>query len=238
MMSMDKINKYLRMAGHIALAGVIVWFISGCSIKINKRHPGDEKKIGELSSEVEGLKGDMERLRLEKEKEAEQLRRAKEELEKSLEQEIREKLVTVAMLKRGLVLTFVSEVLFDSGKAIIKPEAYDVLGRVSTVLNKTVANRNVAIEGHTDNEPIKYSGWKSNWELSTARATSVLHHLIDKEEVSPERLSATGYGEYSPVASNDTKEGRQKNRRVEIIILPEVISKVKGEMLEGKENLK
>jgi chemotaxis protein MotB len=173
----------------------------------------------------------MERLRLEKEKEAEQLRRAKEELEKSLEQEIRDKLVTVAMLKRGLVLTFISEVLFDSGKAIIKPEAYDVLGRVSTVLNKTVANRNVAVEGHTDNEPIKHSGWKSNWELSTARATSVLHHLIDKEEVSPERLSATGYGEYSPVATNDTKEGRQKNRRVEIIILPEVISKVKGDLL-------
>ena len=230
-MSMDKMNKYLRMVGHIALAGVIVWFISGCSIKLHKRHPGDVQKIEELSSEVEGLKGDMERLRLEKEKEAEQMRRAKEELEKSLEQEIRDKQVKVEMIKRGLVLTFVSEVLFDSGKAIIKPEAYDVLGRVSTVLNKTVANRNVAIEGHTDNEPIKYSGWKSNWELSTARATSVLHHLIDKEDVSPERLSATGYGEYSPVAANDTKEGRQKNRRVEIIILPEVISKVKGDLL-------
>ncbi|MBI3008811.1 MAG: OmpA family protein [Candidatus Omnitrophica bacterium] len=196
------------------------------------------EKIETLSTQVEDLKGEMERLKMEKEKEAEQLRRAKEEIEKSLEQEIRDKLVTVEMLKRGLVLTFVSEVLFDSGKAIIKSEAYDVLGRVSRVLNKTVANRNVSIEGHTDNEPIKYSGWKSNWELSTARATGVLHHLIDKEEVSPERLSAAGYGEYSPVAANDTKEGRQKNRRVEIIILPEVISKVKGEMLEGKENLK
>ena len=101
-----------------------------------------------------------------------------------------------------------------------------------------MADRNITIEGHTDNQPIKYSGWKSNWELSTARATSVLHYLIDKESVVPERLSATGYGEYRPVVTNDTKEDRQKNRRVEVIILPEVVSKVKGELLGREENLK
>ena len=75
------------------------------------------------------------------------------------------------------------------------------------------------IEGHTDNQPIKRSGWKSNWELSTARALSVLHYLSEKSVAEP-RLAATGYGEYKPVATNDAREGRQKNRRVEIVILP------------------
>jgi chemotaxis protein MotB len=79
----------------------------------------------------------------------------------------------------------------------------------------------VGIEGHTDNDPIKKSGWKSNWELSTARALSVLHYLSE-QSVNEPRLSAIGYGEYRPVASNDIKDGRQKNRRVEIVILPKI----------------
>ncbi len=230
---MNKTNKGLWIVGFV-LAVFVAWSISGCSLKINKRHPGDEQKIGELSSEIESIRSQM----AERERQAEQLKRAKEELEKSLENEIRDKQVTVELLKRGLVLTFISEILFDSGKAIIRTEADDVLGRVAKVLNDRVADRNITIEGHTDNQPIKYSGWKSNWELSSARATSVLHYLIDKESVVPERLSATGYGEYRPVSTNDTKEDRQKNRRVEVIILPEVVSKVKGELLGREENLK
>jgi len=103
---------------------------------------------------------------------------------------------------------------------------------------------NTRIEGHTDKVPIKRSGWKSNWELSTARALSVLHYLEKDEGISPERLSAIGYGEYRPVASNDSRDGRKQNRRVEIVILPNV-TKVKGEttaspemMKEPEENLK
>ncbi|MCK5081464.1 MAG: OmpA family protein, partial [Candidatus Omnitrophica bacterium] len=86
-----------------------------------------------------------------------------------------------------------------------------------------VSDLNVGIEGHTDNVPITHSGWKSNWELSTARALSVLHHLEDNEGISPKRLSATGYGEFRPVASNATKAGKQDNRRVEIVILPKTM---------------
>ena len=79
------------------------------------------------------------------------------------------------------------------------------------------------MEGHTDNEPIKYSGWKSNWELSTARATSVLHYLVDDKGVNPKLVKAVGYGEFRPVAANDTPEGRQLNRRVEIVIQPKYL---------------
>ena len=93
---------------------------------------------------------------------------------------------------------------------------------MAEVLNTTVRDLNVGIEGHTDNEPIKHSGWKSNWELSAARALSVLHYMADNHGVEPSRLSAIGYGEYHPVETNDTREGRQNNRRVEIVIIPKV----------------
>ena len=87
----------------------------------------------------------------------------------------------------------------------------------------------MGIEGHTDNQPIKRSGWKSNWELSTARALSVLHYLGDKSVAEP-RLAAIGYGEYKPALLPMTipKQGRQKNRRVEIVILPKRLKTQNG----------
>ena len=163
------------------------------------------------------------------------MERAKAELEEKLKKEIGDKEVKIEMLERGLVITFVSEVLFDSGKAKLKDDALGKLDKVAGVLKTTVKDLNVGVEGHTDDVPIKYSGWKSNWELSSARAMSVLHYLIDVEEINPDRLSATGYGEYRPVALNDTAEGRQKNRRVEIVILPKA---TKEQGVVSSENLK
>jgi chemotaxis protein MotB len=100
------------------------------------------------------------------------------------------------------------------------------------VLRDNVPQLGVGIEGHTDNQPIKFSNWKSNWELSTARALSVLHYLVDNRGIAPERLSVMGYSEYRPVASNDTWEGRKMNRRVEVVILPPV-TKVKEHSSAG-----
>jgi len=145
------------------------------------------------------------------------------------------------MMEKGLVITFVADVLFDSGKAAIRSEAYPSLDKVAVVLKENVPELNVGIEGHTDNEPIRFSGWKSNWELSTSRALSVLHYLVNKKGIAPQRLSAIGYGEYRPVASNDTKEDRRLNRRVEVVIMPK-ISKAKevrgSDIIESQENLK
>lgn len=175
---------------------------TGCTIIFQKGRTSDVEKITKLKSELS------------------ELERAKAELQERLRNEIGDKQVKVQMEDRGLVITFVAEVLFDSGKDKLRLEALEKLNKVSGVLNTTVKDLSIGIEGHTDNIPIKYSSWKSNWELSTARAVSVLHYLIDKQGLSPQRLSATGYGEYRPVASNDTPEGRQENRRVEIVILP------------------
>jgi len=154
--------------------------------------------------------------------------------------------ISADMDSRGLVIRISESAFFDQGSADLKPEAMTVLDALSVIL-KSIPNH-IRFEGHTDNQPIKFSGWKSNWELSAARALSVLHYLADAGRLSPDRLSAIGYGEYRPVATNDAKEGRQLNRRVEVVILPRV-TKVKnpaGEAVpvpaagvaEPQENLK
>ena len=176
--------------------------LSGCTVIFQKGRRTDVEKISKLKNELS------------------ELERAKQELEDRLKNEIADKDVKVEMLERGLVITFVAEVLFDSGKADLRKESYPSLEKVASVLNTTVKDLSVGIEGHTDNDPIKYSGWKSNWELSAHRALGVLHFLVDNQNITPQRLSVSGFGEFHPVASNDAKEGRQKNRRVEIVILP------------------
>lgn len=186
---------------NVSLVLVLSLAFSGCTVILQKGRRTDIEKISKLKSDMD------------------ELQRAKEELEKRLQNEINNKQVKVEMQDKGLVITFVSEVLFDSGKAKLRKDSYEKLDKVVSVLDSTVSDLNVGVEGHTDNQPIRKSGWKSNWELSTARALSVLHYLSEKG-VSEPRLAAIGYGEYRPVASNDTKEGRQKNRRVEIVILP------------------
>lgn len=177
--------------------------LSGCTVIFQKGRRSDTEKISQLQGRLNSLE------------------QAKADLESRLQKEISDKEVKVDMLERGLVITFVAEVLFDSGKAELRKTASEKLEKVASVLNTTVRDLSVGIEGHTDNVPIKVSGWKSNWELSASRALSVLHYLTGSG-ISPDRLSATGYGEYKPVASNDAKEGRQKNRRVEIVILPKL----------------
>jgi len=117
---------------------------------------------------------------------------------------------------RGVVITLPNSLLFDSGSASIKPEATDALTRIAEKLKEIPGK--IAIEGHTDNVPISSSIYKSNWELSAARASSVLHFLLQRG-LNPDRFIIAGYGEYRPVAPNDTEEGRAKNRRVELIIL-------------------
>lgn len=185
----------------LILVSVAIIGLSGCTIIFQKGRRTDIEKISKLKSDLN------------------ELERAKAELEKRLQDEIGNKQVKVEMQDKGLVITFVAEVLFDSGKAKLRSESLPKLNKVAEVLNTTVADLNIGIEGHTDNQPIKKSGWKSNWELSTARALSVLHHLSE-QRVNEPRMSAVGYGEYRPVAANDTREERQKNRRVEIVILP------------------
>lgn len=219
----------VKQIGLIILVLFVGLSFAGCTIIFQKGRKSDIEKISVLTSRVN------------------ELEQARRQLEERLKQEIADKQVKIQMLEKGLVITFVDEILFDSGKAKIKSEAFNSLDKVAGVLRETVPDLDVGIEGHTDNDPIKHSGWKSNWELSSARAMSVLHYLVDKKGIAPDRVAAIGYGEYRPVAGNDTKEGRRQNRRVEIVILPKTtkakdmgggVEPVRSEPVEAEENLK
>ena len=205
-----------------------IFTMSGC-VYIQKA-----KRADELEFENQSLQDRIAQLQKEKTKEIEQvvkqkdkelseLEKAKLELEGALKKEIGEYKAKLEMTERGLVITFLSEVFFDSGKDVIREGGKESIQRVAEVLNRDVPHSNVAVEGYTDNQSIKYSGWKTNWELSSARALAVVHYFVDECKVVPARLSANGYGEFRPVAANDTEENMQKNRRVEIVILPSKI---------------
>lgn len=138
-----------------------------------------------------------------------------------LTEEIKKGEIQVKQLKDKLTLTMVEKILFDSGKADIKTNGKKVLDRVADIL-KTINNKQIRIEGHTDNVPIGaglVEKFPTNWELSTARATTVVRYLQGKG-VSPAFLNAAGYSKYSPVESNETEEGKAKNRRIEIVLVP------------------
>lgn len=111
-------------------------------------------------------------------------------------------------------------VLFDSGSAEIKKESLGIVDKIGDIL-KTYGKHLIKIEGHTDNVPMSNKKYESNMWLSTARATKVFEYLVNKKGLSPKTLEASGRGEYEPLASNDTREGRAKNRRVEIKIYTE-----------------
>lgn len=164
----------------------------------------------------------------EKKQELTRLQQAHQDLRASLADEIADYKARLEMTERGLVITFLAEIFFDSGKSELRQDAKVSLRKVAEILKGGVKGSDLAIEGHTDNVPIRHSPWKSNWELSVHRSLAVLHYFINETGIDPRRLSAVGYGEFRPVASNDTESGRQQNRRVEIVVLPEKeIPKVK-----------
>ncbi|HOW42138.1 MAG TPA: flagellar motor protein MotB [Candidatus Omnitrophota bacterium] len=208
------------MPKHIVKYAVIVlisFFSAGCMVYFQGGRRSDVEKIDELSQRVD------------------ELSQAKRILEERLSGEIKDQTVKLNMMDKGLVITFVADIMFDSGKAALRQEAYSSLDKVARVLNENVPDLNIGIEGHTDNQPITVSGWKSNWELSVARALSVLHYLQDERKVSAQRLTAIGHGEHVPVADNGSREGRQLNRRVEIVIMPK-LPKVKEGAIAPKKS--
>ena len=127
-------------------------------------------------------------------------------------------MVDIQFNERYVKLNFLDGVLFDPGEAIIKEEATPILEAVAIQLINYENNR-IKIEGHTDTVPIKTVQYPNNWYLAAARAIAVAEYYINEKGYNPRRLSAEGFGEYMPIASNDTVEGRRRNRRVEIKIL-------------------
>lgn len=156
------------------------------------------------------------------EKEKDSLQVAKEALEETFRDEIGQYQAKLELTEKGLIITFIAEILFDSGKADIREQGKDALRKVASWIHDNLTDNMVAIEGHSDSDPITHSSWQSNWELSSARALSVLHYFIDECDLTPDRFSAVAYGEYMPRISNATDAGKRQNRRVEIVISPKL----------------
>lgn len=142
-----------------------------------------------------------------------------EQLKRALAAEIAKKEVSIRIGPEGLVLSLREIGFFDSGSAEMRPEAHAAFSRLAEILLSQP--HQLRIEGHTDNVPIHTAHFASNWELSTARATEVVRLLITRYGFAPDRLSAAGYGEFHPVSDNATLEGRESNRRVDVVVLAE-----------------
>ncbi len=163
-----------------------------------------EEKINELAEEKTAVEKTQDTL--------------KDEMRKALES----KEVTISELRGKLTVNIVDRILFESGEAELKPEGQKILEKIASVLSQHT-NRQVHVIGHTDDVPIRRK-YASNWELSTARATAAVRFLQEHASVDPHRLGALGYGEFHPISPNTTAEGRAKNRRIEVVILPEELA--------------
>lgn len=181
-----------------------------------------EQDLGACRTDAEAVKRDAEAAKRAAEtaqREAEALKQREADLRARLQREIDEKSVEIENLKGKLSVRVVDEILFASGDADILPAGKAVLDKVAGVLS--AGSETVRVEGHTDEVPIGASlkeKWFSNWELSAARAGSVVRYFQYGRNIDPKRMEAVGLSAYRPVGPNDSREGRQKNRRVEIVL--------------------
>jgi chemotaxis protein MotB len=197
-----------------------------------------DARVAVLTQKLESLGQDVSRLETERgtlggelqqaQKRMEELRKAQAQAEARAAQF--RKLVTqfksltdagklqVEIRENRMIVRLGDKILFDPGKTDLKPEGKEALTQVTAVL-KELPNRNFQVAGHTDNAPIKSGRFRSNWDLSTARAVEVTNFMI-AAGMEPKRLSAAGYADQSPVAENDTPENKAKNRRIEITLVP------------------
>ena len=190
-----------------------------------------EKENEDLRQRVDRLRSEAEALERKREEEKKEMKATYDDLLEGMKAEIEKGQITITQLKGKLKVNMLDEILFDSGKTTIKPEGVEVLERVGEIL-RNVKERAINVEGHTDNVPIGpelAKKYPTNWELSAARATNVARYLQEKIGIDPTLLSATGYGEHHPVDSNETEEGKARNRRIEIVLVPTEITPVSRE---------
>jgi chemotaxis protein MotB len=160
--------------------------------------------MGEDVLSPAAVKGDLERIR--------------SDLTQTLSDQVATHTVSIKMGRDGLVISLREAGFFALGSAIPKPETLPTLRQIAARLGATPYD--LRIEGHTDNVPIHNDEFDSNWELSSARATRIARLILDQKLIAPDRISAAGYAEFHPVATNDTPEGRAENRRIDLVVLP------------------
>ena len=235
----NNLSRFLFVVGLIAV-GVAAYLYWGYGEELRQSYQEIEGKYQEVSLENSRLKEnvayltnqlDEEVAKLSKEKEDEiaKARATQAEMVKTLQKEVELGQIKITQLADRLSLNIVDKILFPSGEDEITEEGKRVLKRVGDVLFQ-VKDKTFRIEGHTDNIPTGKAlrnKFPTNWELSTARATNVVRFLQESAGIDPATLEAVGMGEYHPIASNKTPQGRGQNRRIEIILFPRVSALVK-----------
>lgn len=187
-----------------------------------KDQEGAQAGRQQLEEQVQALRGQVQTLSVAAERSAQQLMEREQELARAAAAPASGPVVATASPDGTVSFSIVASLLFKSGDSRIAPEGRAILARVAAQLAEAGAAA-IRVEGHTDNKPLKASlqgKYRSNWELSAARATSVVRYLVLEGGIAPERLSAVGYADTRPVADNATEEGRQQNRRIEIVLYP------------------
>lgn len=209
--------KFLVLASVLLLAAML----TGCATKGQLK--ARDAEIAELRQQLEEARNQCVILEDEKKAVEDRANTLQGELD-----DLSDKLqIEMEKSEKYTMLRVPERLLFNSSQASLSSGGRNVLNDIAEILTR-YTEYDVRVEGHADNRKIKpefYDKFRSNWELSTARATEVVRYLINKKGLSPERLIAVGYGENRPLASNDTVEGRQQNRRVEFYIAPQQIYK-------------
>lgn len=183
-------------------------------------------QIDDKSSRLQELTGEMDVLRTSL--------TGKEQQLGALSGELQELNVQLEETTRGLTLTIVDSLLYMPGEAELTKDGKVLVGDVARIIKENFPGRELMIEGHTDNVPIRHSGWRSNWELGAGRALTLLHELVSQHGVDPALVSATSYGEFRPSATNATPDGRTQNRRAVIVILPEKLPLQRENLAQAK----
>ncbi len=194
----------------------------GQVVRLKQEVASHRKEVQRLAQTKGELSKSLEHERALKEAEIKRLTRTQAALNKSLRAEIAKGDIRIQQVRDRLTINMVDRVLFASGHSALKVQGLEILQRVSKVLKK-VGDKQIRIEGHTDNVPIGgklKSRFPTNWELSTARASSVVRYLVEKGGVDRTNLTAVGHADTQPIAGNDTEAGRRANRRIEIVLYP------------------
>lgn len=212
----------LAVASAVGVLGFTAWkkqqelrVVQGQLVEVRK---SAEQKAAHLAEATHAL--ELVRLRAEAlAQEVSAVTSNQQKLEAEMRSALQTRDVAISELQGRLTVNILDRILFDSGEATLKPEGMQVLDEVAKVLAR-FESRQVQVFGHTDNVPIRLR-FASNWELSTARAVAAVRYLTEKAGVDPKRLSAVGCGEFQPIADNATAEGRAKNRRIALVVLPD-----------------
>ena len=213
-------NRILRLRDSINTLEARVDQLNGKISELGNENQNTSKQLKSTKAEIDAQRERLEHLQAM----IDQQKKAAEALRKKIADALvgfNSNELTVTMKNGRVYISMQESLLFPSGSAEVNPKGKEALSKVASVLN-TSTDINIDVEGHTDSLPIHNKLYADNWALSTARATSIAHVLIDEYKVSPAKLIASGRSQYDPVSTNSTPEGRGQNRRTEIILEPKL----------------